>query len=232
MSDLACIWEEMVSGLGYDYLLYDIGELGRGPKLALDTPTFKPLDERRPGMFPGCLYKPALVEEVCRAHPGALVAYMDVDAFPVARLDELEEGDYDIAVTLRINGDLSTPKYFELMGMINAGVILFRSNDRTLEYVQKWKAKTLEFSNDQKALNASLDLDTGEFWKEYDGCWSFSADERWINALHQPGGSDVVFRFLPAAIYNWYRPYVPDHEIKVLHCRGEKKNMALLDQYR
>lgn len=231
MIDLARIWEKRVSGLGYDYLLYDIDDLGYGPKLEMETAAFRALDAARPGVFPDCLHKPVLIKTVCAAYPGELVVYLDVDAFPVARFDEVDDGTFDVGVTIRMNGDSSVPRFFAYMGMVNAGVIIFRANERTRAYVDAWEAATLDHENDQKALNASLGLNTSGFWKQRNGRWIFDAEEGWTGALHQPEGSDVVFKFWPAAVYNWYRSYMPDHEIKILHCRGEKKNLDLLEHF-
>lgn len=232
MADVAAIWRDRVSRLGYDYILYDLGGLGHGPRLALDHDIFSPLDESRPGEFPGCLYKPALVRAVCRQNPGELVVYLDVDAFPLARFDEVDDVTYDVGLTLRMNGDSSMPPHFRRMGMVNAGVMFFRSSSRSLEYLDGWHAATLALRSDQKAVNESLGLDTAGFWKRNPrGEWLFDGEEAWSYALYGPDQSNTVFKFWPARVYNWYRAYKPRHEIKILHCRGAGKNLQLLDRF-
>lgn len=138
--------------------MYDLGELGFGTPMKVDHETFVELGYYKvmnpdSGWCSRALHKPDVVQ---RTQFCGVMAYMDADAFPVSRFDEVEEIDFDIGVTVRDK----TEEYGRL-GRINAGVMFFRNTAGMHEFVEQWRQATTELGNDQVALNQIID--TGRY---------------------------------------------------------------------
>jgi len=145
-------FEAQCKEVGYDHQVYDLGDLGRGISLPVDHPRFQ-----RQGFYhtmqPGQgwrskgLHKPRVIADALqRFSDEDVIGYLDADACPVRRFDELLSIDFDVLVTQRRPGE---PGH-EVLGPINAGVIFFRP--RVLDRIDRWAELTAQLGNDQLAL--------------------------------------------------------------------------------
>jgi len=131
--------EKLVSGLGYECLLYDLGVLGRG----IDMPL--PMSYEMYKNLPG---KPAVILDACNRTSSEYVAWLDTDTWLLDTIDEIA-GDYDIGITVR-----SDPGGDESRGTINSGVVFVHNTTAALEFLAAWLLRSLACDSDQQALNA------------------------------------------------------------------------------
>ena len=140
--------ETQCQRLGYPLQVYDLGGLGRGTPAIVDHPTFHThghYHQMHGDWHSKALHKPTVVQAALADQP---LAYLDADACPVQRFDEVWESEFDIGVTVR---DPQEP-HSQTLGEINAGVIFFRPSVKP--FLPRWIALTEELRNDQLALNA------------------------------------------------------------------------------
>jgi len=139
------ILESQSNKLNYDIEVYDLGDLGRGiPSYVTDESFIKTGNycQVRGPWWSKALHKPIIVEKALNQDP---IVYMDADAFPVRRFDEIWDTEFDIAVTLR-----DTNENIQMLSPINAGVVFFSPSAQ--EAVQEWRHFTNLMNNDQLAL--------------------------------------------------------------------------------
>ena len=121
--------------VGYETLVYDLGELGYGTKFntTLEVSTKIPL-------------KPHIIREALnQVANGNFLVWIDADALIEERIDEII-GDYDIGVTVRL------PKLKENGTPINAGVIFVKKNEKSINFLEKWMKESEVVGDDQIAL--------------------------------------------------------------------------------
>ena len=128
--------------------MYDLGGLGFGEPLVINDENFinhgyYHVMNPKSGWCSRGLHKPQMI---LKTKFNDILAYMDSDAHPVARLDELKTEDFDVAVTVRDNED------YGRMSRINAGVMFFRNTAKSREFILSWKDRTIKIGNDQIAL--------------------------------------------------------------------------------
>ncbi len=144
---------------GYTPAVYDLGSLGMGEPFAVEDRSFMETGyyakEPKAGYKSRSLFKPRLVKH-CLSQHKKFTVYLDGDATLYGPIDEVQDDDYDIGVTLRKASDM-TGKWYEefseIAGFVNAGVIFFHPTPATFEFIDKWEAATEKMGNDQAALN-------------------------------------------------------------------------------
>jgi len=128
---------------GYKTIVYDLGNLGTGKEF---TGRFS---DKTSAKIPS---KPNIIlDALTQIENNDYLVWLDADTI---MWDNIEEAklNYDIAVTLR------KPKDLENDLPINAGVIFFRKNNNTIDFINRW-AKACETSkSDQLELNNLLNL--------------------------------------------------------------------------
>lgn len=150
--------KDKCSELNYNCKFYDLGGLGFGESFEINNESFtkfgfyKVMNETS-GWCSRALHKP---EIIMKTEFDDVLVYMDSDAYPVSRFDEICDEEFDIGVTVRRNGE----KYGNL-GRINAGVIFFRNTKKAHEFICRWSEKTKTIKNDQIALND--EISTGRY---------------------------------------------------------------------
>jgi hypothetical protein len=136
--------------LGYPVQVYDLGGLGRGVSAEVHHPTFQQrghYHQMHGAWHTKALHKPKIVQDALKDD---LLVYLDADACPVQRFDEIWDHDFDIGVTVR---DPHEP-HSAILGKINAGVIFLRPSAKP--FLSRWVTLTRELGNDQLALNALI----------------------------------------------------------------------------
>ena len=142
------VLEQQCLKLDYELQIYDLGGLGRGIPLPVASPTF-----HRHGYYhqmhgnwkTKALHKPTVVADAL-VRFNEPIAYLDADAFPIARFDEIWLKSFNVGVTLRRPNDTSAA----ILGPINAGVLFFRPEAKAA--VEFWQKLTKELGNDQQAM--------------------------------------------------------------------------------
>jgi hypothetical protein len=137
--------------LGYRTKIYDLGGLGFGEHFTVTDRCFVEngwYNVAHPEIqwMTRALHKPAVVRDALAA--GEDVTYLDADALPVARFDEVWDAPFDICLTAR-GEDEHTPR----LGRINAGVMFFRNSPTGVDAVRRWGAETAAVGNDQLGLS-------------------------------------------------------------------------------
>jgi hypothetical protein len=121
--------------VGYETLVYDLGELGYGTKFntTLEVSSRIPL-------------KPHIIREALnQVADGNFLVWIDADALIEERIDEIV-GDYDIGVTVRL------PKLKENSTPINAGVIFVKKTHNSIAFLEQWMKESEVIGDDQIAL--------------------------------------------------------------------------------
>jgi hypothetical protein len=198
---------------GYPIQIYDLGGLGMGDPFSVDDENFRTNGYYRKvsdTYFSKALHKPDIVAACIERHNDFTV-YLDGDAVLWKPIDDVV-GDYDIAVTVRSPRELKVmDKYIKMnpgaMGLINAGVIMFRPTDALREFLAIWKHESVVGGSDQLALNHLL--------KPESTAAIGTTAER----------SGVRVKYLPCDQYNYYyfdygtnRP-LPDN-VRIMHFKG------------
>lgn len=130
--------------LNYEYEIYDLGKLNIGRyfpvknKLFQEQGYYNHVNNR---WKTKALHKPGIIKN---ALSFTNLTYMDSDAFPIARFDEVFDHDFDLGVTIR-------PEEGSILGKINAGVIFVKPS--AINLIDEWIELTEILGNDQLALN-------------------------------------------------------------------------------
>jgi hypothetical protein len=126
---------ECSKNVGYDTLVYDLGNLGYGTKFntTLEVSSKIPL-------------KPHIIREALnQVADGHFLVWIDADALISEKIDEII-GDYDIGVTVRL------PKLKENGTPINAGVIFVKKSPNSIAFLEQWMKEAEVIGDDQIAL--------------------------------------------------------------------------------
>jgi len=131
------------------------------------------------------------------------VAWVDADCLIVKDLGD-PLGDCDVAVTLR----RPAPKdaYFKYSGLLNAGVIFFKNNQRAREFINRWEYELPngEHKTDQEALNLSCQIDTNTKVND-----TIKID-------------DIKIKILSCDEYNFI--YMPEeNDARIIHFKGDTR---------
>lgn len=138
--------KESSNSFGYDCLIYDLGGLGYGKKF---EGRFSDVANAK---IP-C--KPSIIKDAMSSiNDGDYLVWMDADALLVDSIDCIAQ-DYDVGVTLR------SPRHMIKHIPLNAGVIFFRKNDRTLKFIEKWDLICKKAESDQVILNYLIPVSSG-----------------------------------------------------------------------
>lgn len=137
--------------LNYNFVIYNLGGLDFG--IPFDGKVGKKSYQTIP-----C--KPELIESALNSvEENSFVVWLDADTIINSRIDEIV-GDYDIGVTVRKVKNKETEDM-----PINAGVLFFRKNNLTMNFINIWKQKSYEYGGDQVPLNELCNInlsDTGQ----------------------------------------------------------------------
>lgn len=137
---------EYSTKLGYNTLVYDLGNLGFG------EPFEARVTAKIGAMIPS---KPNIIKHaLANVNEGDIVAWIDADALIVQRFDEIADTDFDIGVTVR------QPKARENSLPINAGIVFLRKTSETLKFVDKWVELCESGVSDQQELNKLAQITT------------------------------------------------------------------------
>lgn len=149
-SDFINFSKELYKKYDYKFEIYDLGGLNIGKKFIVDNPLFHSKGyycEIKPGWNSTALHKPSVIMDcIENTNKGDIVVYLDSDAIVINEIDEINNLDFDIGITIRSPNE-------NMYWYINAGVVFLRQNERTKEFIRYWKNKTSELNNDQLALN-------------------------------------------------------------------------------
>jgi len=131
--------------LGYDTLVFDLGDLGMGEPFA-GRASNVPLHT-----IP-C--KPRMLREACRrVAADSWVVWLDADAIMQDRIDEICQ-PYDIGVTMRSKFS-KDPR----VGAVNAGIVFVRNTAAAQQFLDVWADLADQYDGDQSALNDLLRLE-------------------------------------------------------------------------
>jgi len=143
-----------------------------------------------------CFFKPHLILKALDDTKDD-IAWLDIDCLMKSRIDDIL-GGADVAVTLRRGSGLRD--IYD--GYINAGVMAFRNNQASREFIKRWISHIPGSRADQDALNKTLIDDT--FFEEY-------------NELIDCGFAKIMVRSCDE--YNFF--YFPeDNNAKIYHIKG------------
>lgn len=150
-----------VEKLGYEILVYDLGNLNYGKNFFIDDYFFQNYgyySKIATSYFSTCLHKPKIILDALESTQKNIL-YIDSDAFIISKLDYVFDFEFDIAVTLRRTSEIDKEPFEDhkkIMGKINAGIIFLKNNMNTTKFVHKWISLTEKLKNDQLALNILL----------------------------------------------------------------------------
>jgi len=165
----------------YGFEAYDLGGLGEGTPYEVN-----PLDiaDSCPSGYPPCVFKPEIIRDAIRkGKDGDNFAWLDGDTVLRMPLDEVFRQNFHVGVCLK-HGPQPSNKRGKF---INAGVIFFRKNKVTMEFLDAWCRLSKEVENDQFALR--LLTKAGRNFKN-------------VGKVVNVGGLDVFF--LPCRLWNDY----------------------------
>ena len=132
--------------LKYDLEIYDLGGLGTGIPADVKHNHFQKhgwYHQMHGPWRTKALHKPSIISHALKDEP---IAYLDADAFPVARFDEVWDQDFNIGVTERCRDE----KDAKVLGPINAGVMFFKPSAKAA--VLEWDKLTRIAGNDQRGM--------------------------------------------------------------------------------
>lgn len=131
---------DYVNQAGYNIIVYDLGDLGIG------KPFVGRFSDKKSAKIP-C--KPRIIQEALKlVDDNDIVVWIDSDALISERIDELENINFDIGVTIR-NAKNNT----EHGAPINAGVVFVKKTSNTLSFLTKWIEQSDNGVSDQVELN-------------------------------------------------------------------------------
>lgn len=128
-----------VEDQGYEIIVYDLGGLGYGHEY------YGKFGNENNAKLP-C--KPRIILDCLKNHvsEGEYLVWFDADALLLDNIDEIEQ-DYDIGVTVR------QAKTIEHQFPINAGIVFFKKNSVTMDFVKTWISLADKTISDQPPLN-------------------------------------------------------------------------------
>lgn len=172
---------ESVKKFNYNIHVYDLGGLGYGEPYS--APVSNKAYQKNP-------IKPQyILEKLKSLSLNELLVWMDADTELLDRIDELEDVDFDLGVTLRH----SKPKR-EKDGRYNSGVLFFRNNSRTINFMEQWADLSKDLNGDQWSLNTLIkkidrkNLFIREFSGEVYNNFYFDRDQSMAKILHYKSG--------------------------------------------
>ena len=173
--------------------------------------------------MPKALHKPQIIGEALDKLPiGELLVYLDIDAIPIRKFDEVDILDYDIGVTKRINGDDTHIGCVPMVGMINAGVIFFRNTPSVRKFVQNWQDVCNRLGGDQYALNELLLPEGKQYWHPTcNNRMHFHLNDFPDKIVSQE--QDLIIKIFPSELYNCYRLDFLTDKTKIVHLKGHHK---------
>jgi hypothetical protein len=181
-------------GFGEEFSLFEFSEM-----LSKINNQFIPI-----GRIP---YKPHIIKKALESYK-TLIGWLDADAFIIKNIDELNNNDYDIAITIRGKEEIKDSSMPILNGYINAGVCFFDYNNNVLNFIDKWinQVYRTRFLSDQEALNILvgeiLDMNNLEYNRIYET-------------------PNLRIKVLDTKIYNYYYyPKLPPKETKIIHVKN------------
>lgn len=203
---------DRASEYGYEFLVYDLGGLERGYKIN---------DPRCASRFRKVksAMKPELILHALENTVESMVVWIDGDATLIRPIDEVDDGSFDVAVTVRPKCSQKKTHY------INAGVIFVKNNTKGRTFIKAWvdampqipalntQTKPLNYS-DQQTLEERIllpNIDT-PFWDS-------------IGRVYKING--VRIKLLDCERYNnfWLMRTpitAPSEDTKILHFKGHK----------
>jgi hypothetical protein len=128
---------ESLSSIGCELTVFDLGGLDFGIPYHVEN------------VKSTCMHKPQMIMKALDLFNDKWIVYLDADTMMLSPINEIQEGDYDVGVTLRRPDE----KISRDWGRINAGVIFFNNNANTRKFVVDWDKKTQQLGDDQAALN-------------------------------------------------------------------------------
>ena len=184
--------------LDYVYQIYDLGNLRVGEKYSPDMP-----------ITSKCRHKPKMIYDFLCDTPCEYVIYIDADVQVIKRIDEIIYSDFDVGITVR---KVEEEQCAISWSWINAGVLFFRNNPRTLQFIKKWDEKTQVVGDDQLALSELVNPNN-----------TFMHP----NKTHSMYG--VKIRTFSTVVYNHYYEPFDTKVAKCLHyCRCSDKQRCTL----
>lgn len=194
--------------IGYKTLIYNVGGLeGTWPRF--DVFSLEAKASANPKAFP-CIWKPHVIRTAQRyiKHRDLChhMVWMDADAFCLKEIDHVFTQDFDVAVTMRRQGEMPGSPHPMFDNYINSGVIFFKLTRATLEFIRAWEKITpyVETMSDQESLNRLLypSVDFTQYGKTFN-----------VN------GAKVLL--LKTDEYNWYYHDEPlPRTARVIHFKG------------
>jgi len=129
---------EHIKGVGYQVLVYDLGNLGYGK-------SFIGRYGSKEGAKIPC--KPHIIRDALNdIDDDQYLVWFDADALIFDRIDEIQT-EYDIGVTVR------QPKQVENTNPINAGIVFIKKNKRSIKFIDQWIELSDKDISDQPPLN-------------------------------------------------------------------------------
>jgi len=179
--------------LGYETLVYDLGELGYGKSFIGRVGT------ENNAKIP-C--KPHIIEDaLLNANKNDLIVWLDADALIIQNIDEIQNDQYDIGVTVR------QPKQKEHPLPINAGIVFARKTDNALEFIKQWKQLADQDISDQPPLNKLASVNT-------------------TNIGETVVRNNVAIKVYPCAVYNnFYFNKKKAPHAKILHYKSKLRHL-------
>jgi hypothetical protein len=167
---------------------------------------------------PKSSWKPKLIQAAMRvSHFRRTLVWMDADAWCIRPIDEVDTGDYDVAVTMRGQDERMSYRWPEIFGFLNAGFIVIRPTIGAAKFLDKWveQTRTVYSRSDQHALNNVVRQFT---------------DLREYNKVFEFDGMRV--KILSCEEYNWiYLPTEPKPFTKVLHAKKDVREKIDLEAW-
>ena len=136
---------ESVQDFKYNVFLYNLGDLGYGERF--DARYGSGIGAKIPS-------KPFIVlDAIEKINDNDILVWMDADTIMWDNIDDIDI-PYDVGVTVRKS------KSIEGQFPINAGVIFFRKNQNTLNFLAEWATQCENSHSDQLVLNRLLKIKT------------------------------------------------------------------------
>lgn len=194
--------------VGYEPIVYNIeNTIDIGKQFNLNK-FYSDIDENiynskiNMGMIP---YKPYIIKEAILEYKEKIV-WLDCDAFCIGKIDDVFDGSFDIAVTMRRQDERNTLNPI-LNGLLNTGVVFINNTDKSLEFIDLWikELKNTIFLSDQEAINRLI-LQCCELKED---CY---------NNIYNLNG--IRIKILKTEDYNYfYYPNIPKNNTKILHLK-------------
>jgi len=134
-----------ISNFYKNILIYDLGGLGIGKKIPLDT------SYTANQKFPK---KPFIIlDALKRTNEGDFLVWLDCDTILLDKIDSVFSSNFDIGVTIRKSKSKKPQESW-----INSGVIFLKNNEKTTKLVKDWLSVSQKLNGDQYALNDMITL--------------------------------------------------------------------------